>query len=233
MGIGGILWIQYAIVNVITPRQQIPLFETPNFKAADQPPAERREFTRGLGLFDSTMLVVGAMIGSGIFIVPAEMARNIGSAGWLLVAWGVAGALTIAGALCYGELSAMMPHAGGMYVYLREAYSPLFGFLYGWTLFSVIETGTIAAVAVAFARFSGVVWPLIAEDRYLISPIHVSARYALSLSTGSTARYQRNRAPDLQQHPRPALRKAGSERIHGYEDRGPAGADFSGHLSGA
>ena len=87
------------------------------------------------------MVVVGAMIGSGIFIVPAEMARHIGSAGWLLVAWGVAGALTIAGALCYGELSAMMPQAGGMYVYLREAYSPLWGFLYGWTLFSVIETG--------------------------------------------------------------------------------------------
>lgn len=117
-----------------------------------------REFARGLNLFDSTMLVVGAMIGSGIFIVPAEMARYVGSAGWLLVAWGVAGLLTIAGALCYGELSAMMPHAGGMYVYLREAYSPLWGFLYGWTLFSVIETGTIAAVAVALARFSGVLW---------------------------------------------------------------------------
>ena len=106
------------------------------------------------------MLVVGAMVGSGIFIVPAEMSRQIGSAGWLLVAWVVAGALTIAGALSYGELSAMMPHAGGMYVYLREAYSPLAGFLYGWTLFSVIETGTIAAVAVAFARFSGVLFPI-------------------------------------------------------------------------
>ena len=145
--------------------------------------SEGREFTRGLTLFDSTMLVVGAMIGSGIFIVPAEMARHIGSAGWLLVAWGVAGALTIAGALCYGELSAMMPQAGGMYVYLREAYSPLWGFLYGWTLFSVIETGTIAAVAVAFARFSGVLWPQISEERYLIAPIHVSSHYALSLST--------------------------------------------------
>ena len=162
---------------------QSQLSETTDLRPVDPPSAEPREFTRGLGLFDSTMLVVGAMIGSGIFIVPAEMARNIGSAGWLLVAWGVAGALTIAGTLCYGELSAMMPHAGGMYVYLREAYSPLFAFLYGWTLFSVIETGTIAAVAVAFARFSGVVWPLIAEDRYLISPIHVSARYAFSLST--------------------------------------------------
>jgi basic amino acid/polyamine antiporter, APA family len=141
------------------------------------------EFARGLNLFDATMVVVGAMIGSGIFIVPAEMARYVGSAGWLLVAWGVAGALTIAGALCYGELSAMMPRAGGMYVYLREAYSPLWGFLYGWTLFSVIETGTIAAVAVAFARFSGVLWPAVSEDRYLIAPLRFSTRYALSLST--------------------------------------------------
>jgi basic amino acid/polyamine antiporter, APA family len=147
------------------------------------PDLKPREFARGLGLFDCIMVVVGAMIGSGIFIVPAEMARHIGSAGWLLVAWGVAGMLTIAGALCYGELSAMMPQAGGMYVYLREAYSPLWGFLYGWTLFSVIETGTIAAVAVAFARFSGVLWPVISEDRYLIAPLSLSSRYALSLST--------------------------------------------------
>ncbi len=145
--------------------------------------SKQRDFARGLTLFDSTMLVVGAMIGSGIFIVPAEMARHIGSAGWLLVAWVVAGALTISGALCYGELSAMMPQAGGMYVYLREAYSPLWGFLYGWTLFSVIETGTIAAVAVAFARFSGVLWPLISEEKYLISPLRLSSHYALSLST--------------------------------------------------
>lgn len=142
-----------------------------------------REFARGLNLFDSTMVVVGAMIGSGIFIVPAEMSRHIGCAGWLLVAWAVAGMLTIAGSLCYGELSAMMPHAGGMYVYLREAYSPMWGFLYGWTLFSVIETGTIAAVAVAFARFSGVLWPLISENRYLIQPVHIFTHYALSLST--------------------------------------------------
>src|SRR5271157_3561136 len=141
------------------------------------------EFARGLNLFDSTMLVVGAMIGSGIFIVPAEMARHVGSAGWLLVAWGVAGVLTIAGALCYGELSAMMPHAGGMYIYLREAFSPLWGFLYGWTLFSVIETGTIAAVAVAFARFLSVVFPPVAEDHYLVPPIHISQGYAVSLST--------------------------------------------------
>jgi APA family basic amino acid/polyamine antiporter len=146
-----------------------------------QTPTE--EFSRGLGLFDSTMLVVGVMIGSGIFIVSSEMAREIGSPGWLLVAWAIAGALTIAGALSYGELSAMMPHAGGMYVYLREAYSPLWGFLYGWTLFAVIQTGTIAAVAVAFARFSGVLLPSISEDNYLISPLRISTHYAVSLST--------------------------------------------------
>lgn len=129
------------------------------------------------------MLVAGVMIGSGIFIVSADIARNIGSAGWLLVAWAVAGLLTIAGALCYGELSAMMPQAGGMYVYLREAYSPLWGFLYGWTLFTVIQTGTIAAVAVAFARFLGVLWPSISEDKYLVAPLRFSTHYALSLST--------------------------------------------------
>jgi APA family basic amino acid/polyamine antiporter len=129
------------------------------------------------------MLVVGVMIGSGIFIVSAEMARDIGSPGWLLVAWGIAGALTIGGALCYGELSAMMPQAGGMYVYLREAYSPLWGFLYGWTLFTVIQTGTIAAVTLAFARFTGVLWPAISEERYLIPPMRISTHYAVSLST--------------------------------------------------
>src|SRR5205807_7826696 len=117
------------------------------------------------------------------FIVGSVMARQIGSPGWLLVAWAIAGALTIAGALSYGELSAMMPHAGGMYVYLREAYSPLWGFLYGWTLFTVIQTGTIAAVAVAFARFSGVLFPAIGETSYIIPPIHISSGYALSLST--------------------------------------------------
>ena len=141
------------------------------------------EFSRGLSLFDSTMLVVGVMIGSGIFIVSAEMSRNIGSAGWLLVAWAIAGGLTIAGALCYGELSAMMPQAGGMYVYLREAYSPLLGFLYGWTLFTVIQTGTIAAVAVAFARFTGVLLPRISEGQYLVKPVLISSHYAVSLST--------------------------------------------------
>ena len=141
------------------------------------------EFKRGLGLFDSTMVVVGSMIGSGIFIVSAEMSRYVGSAGWLLVAWGVTGALTIVGALSYGELAAMMPRAGGQYVYLREAFSPLVGFLYGWTLFLVIQTGTIAAVAVGFARYFGALVPWIADDNYLIPPLHLSTGYALSLST--------------------------------------------------
>lgn len=141
------------------------------------------EFARGLGLFDSTMIVVGIMIGSGIFIVSADMARQIGSPGGLLLAWVITGVLTIAGALSYGELAAMMPRAGGQYVYLREAFSPLWGFLYGWTLFLVIQTGTIAAVAVAFARFFGVLWPTISEERYLIEPVHLSSGYALSLST--------------------------------------------------
>lgn len=142
-----------------------------------------REFRRGLGLYDATMVVIGSMIGSGIFLVSAGMARQIGSPGWLLLAWALTGALTVAGALSYGELAAMMPRAGGQYVYLREAYSPLWGFLYGWTLFTVIQTGTIAAVAVGFARFLGVLWPAISEDSYLIRPIHLAAGYAVSLST--------------------------------------------------
>lgn len=141
------------------------------------------EFTRGLGLYDSTMVVVGSMIGSGIFIVSAEMSRQVGSPGWLLVAWAVTGVLTVTAALSYGELAAMMPRAGGQYVYLREAFSPLWGFLYGWTLFLVIQTGTIAAVSVGFARYFGVLVPWISETRYLIPPIHLSSGYAVSLST--------------------------------------------------
>jgi basic amino acid/polyamine antiporter, APA family len=141
------------------------------------------EFHRGLGLYDSTMVVVGSMIGSGIFIVSADMSRTNGSPGWLLGAWVVTGLLTVVGALSYGELAAMMPRAGGQYVYLREAFSPLWGFLYGWTLFLVIQTGTIAAVAVGFARYFGALVPWIADDNYLVRPIHLSTGYALSLST--------------------------------------------------
>jgi len=129
------------------------------------------------------MIVAGSMIGSGIFIVAGEMARQVGSTGWLLLAWIVAGLLTLAAALSYGELAAMMPKAGGQYVYLREAYSPLWGFLYGWTLFLVIQTGTIAASSIGFSRYLGVLWPRISETSYIIPPIHILPTYALSLST--------------------------------------------------
>lgn len=141
------------------------------------------EFKRGLGLFDSTMMVAGSMIGSGIYIVAADMTRLMGSPGWLILGWLLTGMLTMAGALSYGELASMMPRAGGQYVYLREALSPLFGFLYGWTLFLVIQTGTIAAVGVAFGRFLGILWPTIGETNYIIPPIHISEGYAISLST--------------------------------------------------
>jgi APA family basic amino acid/polyamine antiporter len=131
--------------------------------------AQEREFKRGLGLLDSVMIVVGVMIGSGIFIVSADIARTVGSAGLLLVVWVITGVLTLIAALSYGELAAMMPQAGGQYVFLREAYNPLVGFLYGWTFFMVIQTGTIAAVAVAFAKFSGVLVPWISEQTVLLN----------------------------------------------------------------
>ncbi len=141
------------------------------------------EFQRGLGAFDATMVVVGSMVGSGIFLVSAEMSRVLGSPGWLLASWLMTAALTLAAALSYGELAAMMPRAGGQYVYLREAFSPIWGFLYGWTLFLVIQAGTIAAVCVGFSRYLGVWVPFISEERYLIAPVHLSESYALSLST--------------------------------------------------
>ena len=124
-------------------------------------------FKRELGLFDSTMIVIGSMIGSGIFIVSADIARTVGSSGLLLLVWFVTGVITLIAALSYGELAAMMPKAGGQYVYLREAYNPLVGFLYGWTLFLVIQTGTIAAVAVAFAKFTAVLIPWFGTNNIL------------------------------------------------------------------
>jgi len=150
---------------------------------ATTPAATEQKLVRGLGLLDSTMLVAGSMIGSGIFIVSSEMARNVGSPGWLLLSWVITGVLTLTAALSYGELAAMMPQAGGQYVYLREAFSPLWGFLYGWTLFLVIQTGTIAAVGVAFAKFLGILWPAIRENNYIVAPLHLTQGYALSLST--------------------------------------------------
>src|SRR5215204_5523290 len=126
---------------------------------------------RGLSLLDATMIVVGSMIGSGIFITSAESSRLVGSPACLLAPWALAGVLTITGALCCAELAAMWPRAGGQYVFLREAYGPSIGFLFGWGLFLIIQTGTIAAVAVAFANFTGVLTDRIAGDRYLIAPV--------------------------------------------------------------
>jgi len=153
-------------------------------EVAENEQQSKEGFIRGLGLLDSTMIVAGSMIGSGIFIVSADIGRQVGSPGWLLVVWLVTGFLTIVGALSYGELAAMMPKAGGQYVYLREAYSPFWGFLYGWTLFLVIQTATIAAVAVGFGRYIGVLFPSISESNYIIEPIRIgTSSYAFSLST--------------------------------------------------
>jgi APA family basic amino acid/polyamine antiporter len=132
-----------------------------NFMNVNKDP---HSFKKSLNLFDSTAIVAGSMIGSGIFIVSADIARQVGSPGWLMMVWIIAGVLTTFAALSYGELAAMFPKAGGQYVYLKEAYNPLIGFLFGWTMFMVIQTGTIAAVAMAFAKFSGVIFPGVSES---------------------------------------------------------------------
>ena len=144
--------------------------------------ASEHGFVRAIGLFDGTMIVVGSMIGSGIFIVASDISQQTGSPGGLLLTWILTGLLTISAALSYGELAALFPHAGGQYVYLREAYSPLWGFLYGWTLFLVIQTGTIAAVAVGFARYLGVIFPSISATAWIVHPISLGSKYAISLS---------------------------------------------------
>jgi APA family basic amino acid/polyamine antiporter len=138
-------------------------------------PEPQREFVKALTLTDATMLVAGSMIGSGIFIVSADIARQVGSPFWLLVVWGLTGVMTLLGALAYGELAAMFPQAGGQYVFLRESMGSLMAFLYGWTFFIVVQTGTIAAVAVAFARFLGVLWPAAAPGLYGWFPHHTFA----------------------------------------------------------
>jgi len=146
---------------------------------------QQSRLVRALGPIDATMIVIGSMIGSGIFITSAESARLSGAPGWLLLAWALAGLLTITGALCCSELATMMPRAGGVYVFFREAYGPAMGFLYGWTLFLVVQTGTIAAVAIAFAKFLGVFVSAISPDNYLFTkqPLLLGSGYAVSLST--------------------------------------------------
>src|SRR2546430_14659114 len=134
-------------------------------------PSESPHLVRSLSLLDATMIVIGSMIGSGIFLVSAESSRLVGAPGWLLIAWALGGVLTITGALSCAELAAMMPRAGGQYVFLREAYGPSIGFLFGWALFLVIQTGTIAPVAVAFANFAGVLTDTISAERFVVAPL--------------------------------------------------------------
>jgi len=137
-----------------------------------------------VNLFDGISIVAGAMIGSGIFIVSADIARNVGSPGWLMIVWLITGVMTLIGAISYGELASMMPHVGGQYVYLKEAYHPLIGFLFGWTTFLVIQCGTIAAVAVAFAKFSGVLFPWISEKNILFSlgPLKIKSTMIVAIA---------------------------------------------------
>jgi basic amino acid/polyamine antiporter, APA family len=140
-------------------------------------------FKQSLGLLDATMIVVGSMIGSGIFIVSADITRSVGSAGWLILVWVLTGLLTLTAALSYGELSSMYPRAGGQYVYLKEAFNPLTGFLYGWSFFAVIQTGSIAAVGVAFSKFAAYIFPGLGEQHILadLGGIKISAAQLVSI----------------------------------------------------
>src|SRR5512135_83261 len=146
--------------------------------------AENHLLKKRVNLFDGISIVAGAMIGSGIFIVSADIARTVGSPGWLMVVWLITGIITVIGALSYGELASMMPHVGGQYVYLKEAYHPLVGFLFGWTTFLVIQCGSIAAVAVAFAKFSGVLFPWIADSNVLVSagPLKITSTIVVAIA---------------------------------------------------
>ncbi|WP_298297874.1 APC family permease [Hydrotalea sp.] len=145
---------------------------------------DKTSFKPTLGLLDATMIVAGSMIGSGIFIVIADITRNVGSAGWLMMVWLLTGLMTLIAAVSYGELSGMFPKAGGQYVYLKEAYNPLVGFLYGWSFFAIIQTGTIAAVGVAFAKFTAYLIPQVGDDIVLFSigSLHISPAQILAIA---------------------------------------------------
>lgn len=149
-----------------------------------QMPAENNLLKKRVNLFDGISIVAGAMIGSGIFIVSADIARNVGSPGWLMVVWLITGIITIIGAVSYGELASMMPHVGGQYVYLKEAYHPLVGFLFGWTTFLVVQCGSIAAVGVAFAKFTGVLIPWVSENNILVhlGPLRINSTMVVAIT---------------------------------------------------
>ncbi len=201
-------------------------------ETAESPPAASTTgLVRELGTIDATMIVMGAMIGSGIFITSAESARLVGAPGWLLAAWAVSGLMTILGAICAAEIAAMMPRAGGQYVFLREAYSPMFGFLFGWAMFLVVQTGTIAAVSVAFAKFLGVFVPRIAADVYLIEPIRLRRLCPEPLHAATRGR-RLDRLPDGREHDGPEARQVDPELVHVHQDGRVAGPDRRRALAG-
>src|SRR5215204_6451577 len=152
---------------------------------AKQAIQEDKSFKRSLGLLDATMVVAGSMIGSGIFIVSADITRNVGSAGWLIAVWLITGFMTLTAALSYGELSAMFPKAGGQYIYLKEAYGKLIAFLYGWSFFAVIQTGTIAAVGVAFSKFAAYLYEPVSDENilYEMGSFKLNAAQVVSIVT--------------------------------------------------
>ncbi len=156
---------------------------------------QHSSFKRSMGLMDATMIVAGSMIGSGIFIVSADITRNVGSPVWLIAVWVITGFMTITAAVSYGELSGMFPKAGGQYVYLKEAYNPLMGFLYGWSLFAVIQTATIAAVGVAFSRFTAYLIPEVGENVVLLelSGLKISAAQLLAIGSIALLTYTNSR----------------------------------------
>jgi len=147
-------------------------------------PEENHLLKKRVNLFDGISIVAGAMIGSGIFIVSADIARSVGSPGWLMIVWLITGIITVIAAVSYGELASMMPHVGGQYVYLKEAYHPLLGFLFGWTTFLVVQCGSIAAVGVAFAKFTGVLIPWISENNILVhlGPLRINSTMVVAIA---------------------------------------------------